>query len=817
MRQRRPQLQRTHKPSVSLQLFVSPENTVRPYGPLPLKKDRALAFTETRHLLAGLLFVRRTGAFGLFVGVPGMRKLLLSLLIVLAAGFMGLTGCGGSGIGAGFAVVVAPSPIMLTGGTTQSISVGSASTGGFNAPVTFTFSGLPAGVTVSPATLIVTGGMGQNLALMADTTVTASHGTLTVTGVSGNVTHTATATLIVAVAPPPDFTMSVNPTALTVAQGAQANALVITATPVSGFSAPVAVTITGLPAGVTANPASLTLVPGTGQSVSLTANASTAVGSSTVTFTGTSGALSHAATLSLTVQAPAPPPVGSSPDVTTYHFDNARDGLNAQETLLTPATVTSANFGKIAMFQGDGKVDAQPLYLAGLNVAGTATNVLYMATEHGSLYAFDADKETQIWTTSLLGTGEVPSDDHSCGQISPEIGITSTPVIDRAKGVIYAVGMSKDAKGVYHQRLHALNLTSGAELAGSPAEITGSYPGTGAGSAGGMVPFTPGQYAERAGLLLLNGTIYLSWTSHCDDGLYTGWVMAYSESTLQQTAILNLTPNGSEGSIWMAGNGLASDASGNIYFLDANGTMDPSFDGNGFPAQQDYGNAMMKLSTAGGKLAVADFFEPYNTIAESNGDIDMGSGGALLLPDMTDASGTTRHLIVGAGKDRNIFVGDRDNLGKFNQKTANNSNLYQDLPNALANGAWSSPAYFNNTVYYAGQNDTLKAFPITQGKLATSPSSQSVVVFPYPGSTPSVSANGTQDGIVWAVESNTGQLNVLHAYDATNLSRELYNSNQAAGSRDSFGNGNKFITPVIVNGKVFVGTQTGVAEFGLLP
>jgi hypothetical protein len=750
-----------------------------------------------------------------------MRKFLLSLLMVLAAGGMCLTGCGGSGTGAGFAVLVAPSPIMLTGGTTQSISVGSTATGSFNAPVTFTFSGLPAGVTVSPATLMVTGGMGQNVALMADTTVTASHGTLTVTGVSGKVTHTGTATLIVAVAPPPDFTMSVNPTALTVAQGAQANALVITATPITGFSAPVAVAITGLPAGVTANPASLTLAPGTGQSVSLSANATTAVGSSTVTFTGTSGPLSHAATLALTVQAPAPPPVGSSPDVTTYHFDNSRDGLNAQETVLTPANVTSATFGEVGFFQADGRVDAQPLYLAGLNVNGIATNVLYLATEHGSLYAFDADKGAQIWKTSLLGSGEIPSDDHGCGQISPEIGITSTPVIDRAKGVIFAVAMSAflntNGQYTYHQRLHALSLTTGTELPGSPTEITGSYLGTGAGSKGGMVPFTPGQYAERAGLLLLNGTVYLAWTSHCDDGLYTGWVMAYDESTLQQTAILNLTPNGSEGSIWMAGNGLASDANGNIYFLDANGTMDPSFDGTGFPAQQDYGNAMMKLSTAGGKLAVADFFEPYNTIAESNGDIDMGSGGALLLPDMTDASGTTRHLIVGAGKDRNIFVGDRDNLGKFNQKTANNSNLYQDLPNALANGAWSSPAYFNSTVYYAGQNDTLKAFPIIQAKLATTPASQSTVVFPYPGSTPSVSANGSQDGIVWAVESNTGQLNVLHAYDATNLSKELYNSNQAAGGRDNFGNGNKFITPVIVNGKVFVGTQTGVAEFGLLP
>jgi hypothetical protein len=264
----------------------------------------------------------------------------------------------------------------------------------------------------------------------------------------------------------------------------------------------------------------------------------------------------------------------------------------------------------------------------------------------------------------------------------------------------------------------------------------------------------------------------------------------------------------------MAGNGLAADASENIYFLDANGTLDPGFDANGFPSMHDYGNSIVKLST-GGKLAVADYFEPYNTVSESNTDTDLGSGGAMLLPDLTDASGTARHLLVGAGKDTNIYLADRDNLGKFNP--TNNSNLYQEIPSALANGAWSSPTYFNGTVYYAGQNDTLKAFPITKAKLATTPSSQSAVVFPYPGSTPSVSANGTQNGIVWALESNEGQLNVLHAYDATNLSRELYNSNQAAGGRDQFGNGNKFITPVIVNGKVFVGTQTGVAEFGLLP
>jgi hypothetical protein len=755
-----------------------------------------------------------------------MRRqgLLVSLVLTLLVSIpSAITGCGGTQMPSNtptqtpdFSLGVSPATASVMGGAAgQSISVTASAMNGFAAAVTVSPGGLPAGVTAKPTTLSLMPGVAQNMTFAADATIATGTTTVTLTGTSGTLSHSTTVALTTTAAPPPppDFSLTVTPTSQTLVEGTTGTALALVATATNGFASPVVIGIAGLPAGVTASPASPTLTPGTAQNVTLAASTTAATGAATVTFTGTAGALSHAATLALTVQTP---PI---PDVTTYHFDNARDGLNAQETNLTPANVTSATFGRIGagFFQGDGKVDAQPLYLAGLNVGGTATNVLYMATEHGSLYAFNADSGTQLWKTSLLGSGETTSDAHNCGQITPEIGITSTPVIDRAKGTIFAVGMSKDTKGAYHQRLHALSLTSGAELPGSPAEITGSYPGTGAASANGMVPFSPGQYAERAGLLLLNGTIYLSWTSHCDYAPYTGWVMAYSETTLQQTAILNLTPNGSDGSIWMAGNGLAADAGGNIYFLDANGTMDPSFDANGFPAKQDYGNAMMKLSTSGGRLAVADFFEPYNSIAESNADIDMGSGGAMLLPDLTDANGNVRHLIVGAGKDRNIFAGDRDNLGKFNQKTADNSNLYQDIPNALANGAWSSPTYFNGTVYYAGQNDTLKAFPVTQAMLATTPSSQSAVVFPYPGSTPSVSANGTQNAIVWAVESNVGQLNVLHAYDATNVSRELYNSSQAAGGRDNFGNGNKFITPVIVNGKVFVGTQTGVAEFGLLP
>jgi hypothetical protein len=264
----------------------------------------------------------------------------------------------------------------------------------------------------------------------------------------------------------------------------------------------------------------------------------------------------------------------------------------------------------------------------------------------------------------------------------------------------------------------------------------------------------------------------------------------------------------------MSGFGLAADASANIYLLDANGLLDTGFTAGGFPDHADYGNAMLKLSTASG-LAVADYFEPYNTVAESAADVDLGSGGAMLLPDLTDSSGKTRHLVVGAGKDGNIYLADRDNMGKIVPNATSNSNLYQELPNALAAGAWSGPAFFNNVLYYGGQTDVLKAFLVTNALLASVPASVSAVTFPYPGTTPGISANGTTNGIVWAVESSLGAPGVLHAYDPANLANEFYNSKQA-GSRDGFGNGNKFITPMIVNGRVYIGTQSSVAVFGLL-
>ncbi len=520
-------------------------------------------------------------------------------------------------------------------------------------------------------------------------------------------------------------------------------------------------------------------------------------------------ATSNSVTLSVNAATP------STTDVLTYHNDIARTGQNLTETTLNTSNVTSAKFGKLGFYSVDGLVDAEPLYASNVTVPNDGPhNVLLVATEHGSVYAFDADSGATIWHIAGMKTGETTSDDRGCSQVTPEIGVTSTPVIDRTlgpNGAVYLVAMAKDGLGNYHQRLHALDLALGTELFGGPVDIQATYPGIGDNSDGTSVVFDPGQYKERSALLLLNGVVYTGWASHCDIRPYTGWIMGYSESTLAQTSVLNITPNGSDGAIWMAGAGLAADSSGNIYFLDANGDFDTNLNASGFPSDGDYGNAFMKISTAGNQLAVADYFEMDNETSENGSDTDLGSGGAIVLPDLSDGSGNTLHLAIGAGKDSHLYVVNRDSMGKF---SSNNNNIYQELAGALPGGVFAMPAYFNNTIYYGSVGSPIQAFTISNAKLSSSAAAQTANSFLYPGATPSVSANGTSNGIVWAVE-NTNPA-VLHAYNATNLN-ELYNSNQASNGRDQFGAGNKFITPMIANGKVFVGTTNGVAVFGLLP
>ena len=498
-------------------------------------------------------------------------------------------------------------------------------------------------------------------------------------------------------------------------------------------------------------------------------------------------------------------------DVLTYHNNNARTGLNPGETQLTLTNVNYTTFGLQFVIPVDGLVDAEPLYLSSLTIGGATHNVLIVATEHDSVYAFDADSGATLWHVTTLKAGETTSDDRGCSQVEPEIGITSTPVIYRPSTgvpVIYVVAMSKDSSGNYHQRLHALSAVTGAELQGGPVDINAKYPGTGDGSRNGYVFFNPAQYKERAGLLRVSGTIFLTWASHCDYRPYTGWIMGYNASTLKQTTVLNLTPNGNEGAVWGSGAGMAADANGNIFLLDANGVFDTTLNSKGFPADGDYGNAFLRISTAGG-LAVADYFEMDNEAIENQTDTDLGSGGTALV-NITDSNGNLKQLAVGAGKDSNLYVVDRNNMGKFNSEQ---NNLYQELDGVLPGGIWSMPAVWNGNVYYGPVDGPILDFQFSNAKLLSSPVAKTKQRFPYPGVTPSISTNAGSNAILWASSSTNPA--VLFAFNARTL-QMLYNSTQAPNGRDHFGSGNKFVTPMITHGKVYVGTLNGVGVFGLL-
>jgi hypothetical protein len=512
---------------------------------------------------------------------------------------------------------------------------------------------------------------------------------------------------------------------------------------------------------------------------------------------------------------PAPAPPGSSAaDVLTWHNDAARSGQNLAETALTPASVNAAGFGLKAMWPVDGGVDAQPLYAGSVTLPdGSVHDLVAAATEHDSVYAFDAHSGAVLWRVSMLAGGETTSDTRGCSQVQPEIGITATPAIDRslgASGTVFVAATSKDATGHYLQRIHALDLASGAERPGSPIVVQATYPGRGDNSANGVVTFDPAYYNERAALLVSGGVLYTAWGSHCDLQPYTGWIIAYDEATLATRSILNVTPNGEGGAFWGAGAGPAADAGGFLYALAANGTFDTTLTAAGFPSAGDFGNAFLKIATAG-SLSVVDYFATSNTVALSNQDQDLGSGGAMLLPDQTDASGAVHHLAVGAGKDGNLYVVDRDSMGHFDPAA---NHAWQVLGGALSGSVFSSPAYFNGAVYYGPAGAPLQRFALSSARLLAPAASRTALSFGYPGTTPSVSANGSGGAIVWAVQN--GAPSVLHAYDAADLTRELYNSAQNA-SRDSLGPGNKFITPTVAAGQVLVGTTNSVAVYGLLP
>jgi hypothetical protein len=511
-------------------------------------------------------------------------------------------------------------------------------------------------------------------------------------------------------------------------------------------------------------------------------------------------------------------PVYAQVSVTTSRNDNLRDGQNLNETILTPANVNVGQFGKLFSQPVDGYVYAQPLYVPNVSIAGLGThNVLYVATEHDSVYAFDADNNTglnasPLWQASFInparGITTVSSSDVSCSDLVPEIGITSTPVIDTVAGTMFMVTKIKD-NGQFAQVLHAIDITTGKDQPGSPVVINAQVKGTGQGAVNGVVKFDPLHEAQRPGLLLVNGTLFIAWASHCDNQPYHGWVMEYNESSLKQVKVWNSTPNGGLGGVWQSGGGVASDGT-YIFFATGNGSYDGPKGGDDFADSVLKGPATSQLP-----LHPYDYFTPYDQGTLSGEDADVGSGGVLLLPDQGQGA-PHRYLLVEVGKSGSIYLIDRNHMGGFNSQ--NNSQIVQDMENAIG-GLWSTPAWWNNNVYFGGSNDYLRQYTfnpstglLSNGAVATGTYSG------FPGPTPSISADGTGNAIVWTVQVDnyrgSGQA-ILHAYDATDIGTELYNSNQDS-SRDQPGVSVKFTVPTIVNGKVYVPTSTQVSVYGLL-
>jgi hypothetical protein len=520
------------------------------------------------------------------------------------------------------------------------------------------------------------------------------------------------------------------------------------------------------------------------------------------------------------------PLANSQVSVTTYHNDNSRTGQNTEETTLTPANVNIADFGKLFSVAVDGEVYAQPLYVANVGIGGGTHNVVYAATEHDSVYAIDADTGTIYWQKSLIpagGSTVSSSTDLNCGDITTEVGITGTPVIDPSTGTLYVVAKVK-LNGAIAQHLHALAITTGAEKFGGPNTITATVPGNASDGDGTTVTFNPRQENQRAALLLENGHVIVAWTSHCDKSPWHGWVMSFGASTLTLEGTYNSSANGYGNGIWMSGGGPAADTAGNIYFATGNGSWNTT----------DRGDSVVRLGPpTAATLPVLDYFTTYNQISLTDADYDLSSGGLILLPTLANG----RELAVIMGKQGNIFLLNRTNLGQYCIKatpacTDSNPQIVQEVDGVLT-GYWGTPAYWNGNLYFGGGNDytgadePLKAYSFNandSGLLSTAPTSVTAKSFGFSGPVPSISSNGNANAIVWAIDDSKARSTCaagatcqwLYAYDATNLGNLLYSSALVPNGRDSLGQAVKFVTPTIANGKVYVPSGGAVSAFGLL-
>jgi hypothetical protein len=513
-------------------------------------------------------------------------------------------------------------------------------------------------------------------------------------------------------------------------------------------------------------------------------------------------------------------------NVTTYHFDNTRQGANLNETILTPANVNSDSFGKLFTYTVDGYVYAQPLYVSGVDIPGQGVhNVVFVATEHNSVYAFDADSNAGdngglLWQVNLGPSAQVPSSDLPFQAIKPEVGITGTPVIDLGSGTLYVDAFTQVGDNFFHN-VHALSIADGSERVFSPTVVAASVPGVGAGSTNGTVAFQAKQQLQRSALTLAGGVLYVCFAGFTDTpnaDPYHGWVIGLDPVTLQllPNYVFCTTPNGTvaeygsfagRGAVWMGGGGPAVDGNNNLYFA----TGDGNFSAIPGTSGTDYGDSILKLSTGGG-LSVADYFTPNTAGYQQTNDLDTGSGAVMLLPDQP---GTYPHLLVGGGKPQRAYLVNRDQMTTDNQHfdiTGQMDQIVQTMP--LGGGSFSTPSYFNGKIYWGASKDSIRSYEVSDGTLIPDlPNSASTRKYPFPGATTSISANGSDNGIVWAIQN--AQPAVLVAYDANDLSTELYNSSQA-GNRDQLTGGVKFVTPIVANGKVYAGSQNALTVFGLL-
>jgi hypothetical protein len=520
------------------------------------------------------------------------------------------------------------------------------------------------------------------------------------------------------------------------------------------------------------------------------------------------------------------------PGVLTYHNNLARDGTNPQEYGLTSSSVKTPTFGKLFSCPVDGSVYAQPLWVPALTFNGGKQNAVFAATSHDSVYAFDADKIPceVLWHASLLdsahgatsGETAVPNSDVGNGSpdIQPEVGIVGTPVIDPASNTLFVVSKSEDPSATFHQRLHALDLITGNEKFGGPVNISASVVGAGYDSSGATVTFNPRTHNQRPGLALINGVVYITWASHGDVDPYHGWIIGYSATNLTQVSIYNVTADGDRGGIWMGGAAPAADSSNAIYLSTGNGTFD--HDSNVTP-NTDLGDSVLKL-TSTSRLTLSDWFSPLNQSVLEREDADLGSSGVVLLPDQSPG---IAHLLITGGKEGRFYLINRDSMGHFCGSctpSTGDTNVVQSFRST--NALFGTPVFWQNGLYASGTSDQLivLSFDAATSKFNTSPSSQTAKTFSFPGSTPSLSSRGAADGIIWAIDSsqfgppkNAGGPAVLHAFDASNLAIELWNSTMAPNNRDQAGNAVKFTVPTVANGKVYIGTRATIDVYGLLP